>query len=114
MPEKKRATFVDTAATNLIRTANDVIDALHKLEDVGIEMQWQLECLWLGDPKDMADYHAHLWGRVPGPIVTEYHRRRHEGPGTVPRMNDRNVVLITKEQVDALVEAATAVREKTS
>jgi len=102
---------LDTNSTHLIRTPNDVLEAITKREIVGLKFQWALECLWLGDTRDMGDYHAYIWGWLNGKVVTEYMRRRHTGQGTVPEMGDRQVVLITKEQVDAIVDAARAVRE---
>lgn len=111
--EQKQSAFVDTAATKLIRTANDVLVAINKLDLVGIEMSWQLELMWLGDASDMGDYHAAIWGTVPGYVWTEYLRRRSEHPERVPRMPDRKAVLLTMQQVDAIVEAAEAVRKKT-
>lgn len=112
-PARQMRWHHDTAATHLIRTPNDVLTAINKLEVVGVEMQWRLECLWLGDPKDMCDYHAVLHGVLRGPIITEYMRRRYTGKGTVPRMNDLYVHMLTVEQVDAVVEAAKAVQDRT-
>lgn len=111
--EQKQSAFVDTAATKLIRTANDVLIAINKLDLVGIEMSWQLELMWLGDTSDMGNYHALIWGTVPGHVWTEYLRRRTDHPERVPRMPDRKAVLLTMQQVDAIVEAAEAVRKKT-
>lgn len=115
MIEVPRSTFRDTKVTSLLRTPQDAIEAIAKLESACIlEMRWDLSLLWLGDPKNPSDWHVQIWGIIDGPVLTEYFRRKHRGQGTVPCRKSEMMTLITREQVDEFVEAAVAVDARRS
>lgn len=102
----------DTVSTTLIRTADDVLHAMRSLDDAGIRCTWSLDLLWLGNAKDMGDYHAVVEAYLPSHVATAYQRKRWRGKGAMPRVGDMRALLLTKEQVAAVIDAVKAADEE--